>query len=100
MLDACFWVLAAGYWSIKTRVSVFRCQVSGRSQSGGCPGRFWSRAAQALAPRVEYWNLSFVCYLVLGICTFRHKNPSQSHLSLTHDTRDRVGSEDPVFNGE
>jgi len=22
--------------------------------------RFWSRAAQALAPRVEYWNLRFI----------------------------------------
>jgi len=28
---------------------------------------FRSRAAQALAPRVEYWNLSFICYLVLVI---------------------------------
>jgi len=31
-------------------------------------GRFWSRGAQALAPRVEYWNLRFICYLMLGIC--------------------------------
>ena len=30
-------------------------------------GRFRSRAAQALAPRVDYCNLEFVCYLVLGI---------------------------------
>jgi len=34
------------------------------------PERFWSRAAQALAPRVEYWNLRFICNLVLGICDF------------------------------
>jgi hypothetical protein len=48
------------------------------------PGRFWSRVAQALAPRVEYWILrparsylvmagGFICNLVLGICDFRHK---------------------------
>ena len=57
-------------------------------------GSFWSRAAQALAPRVEYWNLrparsglamagGFICNLVLGIYDFRHKNSRQSHLSLT-----------------
>jgi len=46
------------------------------------PERFWSRAAQALAPRVEYWNLRFICNLVLGICDFRHKTPSQSHIYL------------------
>ena len=28
---------------------------------------FRSRAAQALAPRVEYWNLRFIWNLVLGI---------------------------------
>jgi len=49
---------------------------------------FWSRAAQAFAPRVEYWNLRFICHLVLGIwdlsirysafILFRH-----SQLSLT-----------------
>jgi len=39
------------------------------------PGRFWSRAAQALAPRVEYWNLKIICNLVLGICDFRRKTP-------------------------
>jgi hypothetical protein len=33
------------------------------SGSGSC----WSRAAQALAPRVEHWNLRFVCNLMLGI---------------------------------
>jgi hypothetical protein len=33
-------------------------------------GKFWSRAAQALAPRVEYWNLKFICNLVLVICDF------------------------------
>ncbi len=31
---------------------------------------------------IDYWNLRFVCNLVLGICTFRHKNLRQSHLSL------------------
>jgi hypothetical protein len=36
-------------------------------------GRFWSRAAQALAPRVEYWNLRFIWDLVLVICDFRPK---------------------------
>ena len=45
--------------------------------------RFWSRAAQALAPRVEYWNLEFIWNLVIGICDFRHKTPRQIHLSLT-----------------
>jgi hypothetical protein len=35
------------------------------------PERFWSRAAQALAPRVEYWDFGFICNLVLGICDFR-----------------------------
>ena len=49
---------------------------------------FWSRAAQALAPRVEYWNLRFICNLVLGICDFRHKTPRQSHLSLTSAMRE------------
>jgi hypothetical protein len=46
----------------------------------------WSRAAQALAPRVEYWNLKFICNLparrlfggVLGICDFRHKTPGRA----------------------
>jgi hypothetical protein len=47
------------------------------------PKRFWSRAAQALAPRVEYWNLRFICNLVLGICDFRHQTPRQSRISLT-----------------
>ncbi len=54
-------------------------------------GRFWSRAAQALAPRVEYWNLRFICNLparrlfggVLGICDFRHKTSRQSRISLS-----------------
>jgi len=32
---------------------------------------------------IEYWNLRFACYLVLGICTFRHKNPRQSHIAPT-----------------
>ncbi|MDP2645110.1 MAG: hypothetical protein Q8P24_09230, partial [Desulfobacterales bacterium] len=32
---------------------------------------------------IEYWNLRFVCNLVLGICNFRPKTPRQSHLSLT-----------------
>jgi len=27
---------------------------------------FGSRAAQALAPRVENWNLDIVCYLLFG----------------------------------
>ena len=45
--------------------------------------RFWSRAAQALAPRVEVWDLEFICNLALGICDFRHKAPRQSHLSRT-----------------
>jgi len=40
---------------------------------------------------IEYWNLRFVCNLVLGICIFRHKNLRQSHLSLTWP-------EDQVFN--
>jgi hypothetical protein len=31
---------------------------------------FWSRAAQALAPRVEYCNLKFVWNLVLEIWNF------------------------------
>jgi len=30
----------------------------------------WSRAAQALAPRVDYWNLRFIWNLVLGIWDF------------------------------
>jgi len=46
-------------------------------------GGLWSRAAQAIAPRVEYWSLRFVCYLMLGICIFRHNYPRQSQLSLT-----------------
>jgi hypothetical protein len=28
---------------------------------------------------IEYWNLRFICNLVLGICDFRHKTPGQSH---------------------
>ena len=32
---------------------------------------------------VEYWNLKFICNLVLGICDFKHKTPRQSHQSLT-----------------
>jgi len=31
---------------------------------------FWSRAAQALAPRVGYWDLRFIWNLVLGIWNF------------------------------
>jgi hypothetical protein len=45
--------------------------------------KVWSRAAQALAPRVEYWNLKFIWNLVLGICDFRHKTPRQSQTSPT-----------------
>jgi hypothetical protein len=48
--------------------------------------------AQVLAPRVEYWNLRFICNLVLGIYDFRHKISRQSHLSLTPARRDRLGS--------
>jgi hypothetical protein len=47
------------------------------------PRRFWSRAAQALATRVEYWNLRFIWDLVLGICDFMHKTPRQSRRTLT-----------------
>ena len=32
---------------------------------------------------IEYWNLRFICNLVLGICDFRYKTQRQSHLSLT-----------------
>jgi hypothetical protein len=32
---------------------------------------------------IEYWNLKFICNLVLRICDFRHKTQRQSHLSLT-----------------
>ena len=32
---------------------------------------------------IEYCNLRFIWDLALGICNFRHKNPRQSHLSLT-----------------
>jgi hypothetical protein len=32
---------------------------------------------------IEYWNLKFICNLVLGICDFRHKTPRQSQISLT-----------------
>jgi len=37
---------------------------------------------------IEYWNLRFICNLVLEICDFRHKTPKQSHLSLTPAERD------------
>ena len=30
---------------------------------------------------IEYWNLKFICNLVLGICDFRHKTPRQSQIS-------------------
>ena len=40
---------------------------------------------------IEYWNLKFICNLVLGICDFRHKIPRQSRLSLTPAMRDRHG---------
>jgi len=32
---------------------------------------------------IEYWNLRFICNLVLVICIFRHKNPRHRHLALT-----------------
>ncbi len=73
-----------------------------KSQTMSRPKRFWSRAAQALAPRVEYWNLrparsclamagGFIWNLparrffggVLGICGFRQKTLRQRDLSLT-----------------
>jgi hypothetical protein len=41
-----------------------------------------SRRRRALPLKVldiGYWNLSFVCDLVLGICIFRHKAPRKSH---------------------
>ena len=34
------------------------------------PGLFWSRAAQALAPRVGYFDLEFIWNLVLVIWIF------------------------------
>jgi hypothetical protein len=60
-----------------------------KTQTMSRPGRFWSRAAQALAPRVEYWDLRFICNLlarrlfcgVLGICDFGHKVLRQSRIS-------------------
>jgi hypothetical protein len=53
------------------------------------PKRFWSRAAQALAPRVEYWNLRFICNLVLVICDFRPKTAKAepSIFDMAHRTR-------------
>ena len=32
---------------------------------------------------IEYSNLGFICNLVLGICVFRHKTTTQSHIFLT-----------------
>jgi hypothetical protein len=32
---------------------------------------------------IEYWNLEFIWYLVLGICIFSHKSPWNGHLSYT-----------------
>jgi len=32
---------------------------------------------------IEYWNLKFICNLVLGIYDFRHKTPRHSQTSLT-----------------
>jgi len=31
---------------------------------------------------IEYWNLRFICNLVLEICDFRHKTPRQSRRTL------------------
>jgi hypothetical protein len=31
---------------------------------------------------IEYWNLKFICNLVLGICDFRHKTRRQSQITL------------------
>ena len=47
---------------------------------------------------IEYWDLRFICNLVLGICDFGHKTPGQSHLSLTPAIRDRHGPKDQVSN--
>jgi len=38
---------------------------------------------EPLGRTIEYWNLKFICNLVLGFCDFRHKTPRQSHISLT-----------------
>ncbi len=38
-------------------------------------------------------SLELVCFLVLGICDFRHKTPRQSQISLTPAMRDRLGPE-------
>jgi len=38
---------------------------------------------EPLGRTIEYWNLKFICNLVLGICDFRHKTPRQSQISLT-----------------
>ncbi len=45
---------------------------------------------------IGYWNLRFICNLVLGICIFRHKAPRQSHLSLTPAMRDLRRSQPPA----
>jgi hypothetical protein len=69
-------VIAGGsllYWKF---IDTLKSQISNsKYQTISHTVRFWSRAAQALAPRVEYWNLRFICNLVLGICDFKHKTP-------------------------
>jgi len=42
---------------------------------------------------IEYWNLKFICNLVLGICDFKHKTPGQSQTSHTWPKR-------PGFSGQ
>ncbi len=35
-------------------------------------------AERPLCRTIEYWNLRFICNLVLGICDFRHKTPGRA----------------------
>ena len=45
---------------------------------------FWSRAAQALAPRVGIWNFDIVCHLSIVIWSFRAVSlkANRFHLNL------------------
>jgi hypothetical protein len=33
---------------------------------------------------IEYWQLRLVCYLVLGICIFKHETPRQGPLKIPY----------------
>jgi hypothetical protein len=46
---------------------------------------------------IEYWNLKFICNLVLGICDFRHKTPRQSQISLTYPLAPDFSGLNPLF---